>query len=456
MDHIAEQGVLGSLLIDAEIVPEVLSSVDPADFEVEINRRIFEAARSLYREGSPVDPFTVLGRLGLAESEETRGYVAELMEVTPSAANWREYALMLHEAAVLRVIQAQALLLAGARTLDDCRAPIAALGNAINAGRRTRGRTLSELLTDFARRQAETEPPELLTFGVEQLDKLVKLPRGKVLVISGLPSDGKTAFALIAAVHMAKKYRVGFFSIETDGEDLVKRIVASGWQIDYARIMEQKLVDTDWISFNARLPEFAGRSLVVFDEGTVTADQIMTISRAYDFDAVFIDYVQMVETEKQRGTTRAEQLAEVSRALHAFARSTDTLVVELAQRKQPDARESRAPDMFDLAESSQFNKDADAVLMIYRPGPNDRVVDEDEGSKRMDYDKTRLLKIAKNKNGKRGKLKLAFDGEHQSFYILGREPAARRPSDRKKKAAETPGQQALPEVQPEKGEVLPF
>ena len=460
MDYIAEHNVVGAILRSPEIVPDVLAVVDVADFAdpTSLNRRLFEAARALFREGSPIDPVLILGKLGLDGNKEARAYTAELMEITPTAANWREYADLMHEEAVLRKVHEQAFALQNALTLDACREPMAALSAAVNAGHGIRSRTLSELLNDFADRMAPDKPQkERFLTGLSPIDNRVLLTKGKVLMIGGLPSDGKTALALVWALKFAEKYNVGFFSLETDGETLTDRLVASGFQIDFESIVQQHLTDLDWVQFAREIPKFENRRLRIVEESRLTADQIAAISTAYGFDCIFIDYVQMIETEKVRGTTRAEQLADVSRTLHVFAQSTKTLVVELAQRKTPDKKEGQSnTDMFDLGESSQFGKDADIILQLARPGKDDRISDGDEGSKQMDFDKTRLLKIAKNKEGTRGKVKLYFDGNRQSFYILGTEPEARRPSDRKKKEKGNPGQQTITELPPEAEEGMPF
>lgn len=102
-------------------------------------------------------------------------------------------------------------------------------------------------------------------------------------------------------------------------------------------------------------------------------------------------------------------MASISRALHTFAQSSNTLVVELAQLSRPQkAGGWKEPTMHDLKETGQLEQDADAVMLLYRPKPGGD----------FDPDKTRVLKIAKQKEGRLGKWPLAFDGSHQSFAPL--------------------------------------
>lgn len=455
-DFAAECAVLGSMLVDASIVSDVLSVVDAADFAdpAGLNRRLFESARALFRAGEPVDRLTILGKLGLGDNKEARAYVADLMDNTPTAVNWPEYAKLMHEAAVLRSIRAAAMELSGALTLADCQKPAAEIAAALSIKRGVRSRTLDELLTAFAARQEnpETQKPRFET-GFSVIDHMAKLTGGKFVAIGGLPSDGKTALMLQLALRFAKDKSVGVFSLETDDETVGDRFVTSAMQIDYEAIIDRRLTDLDWVKFAEQLPRYSRRNLRVFDESRLRADQITALSAAYGFDAIFVDYGQIVEVERVRGMTRAEQLAEVSIALKQFALATDTLVVVTLQRKKPEryklqngAIKTLAPTMEDIGDSRQWSKDADVLFILSRPDGGERVSEEVADSPKLDYDKHRILKIAKNKEGKRGQCVLYFDGPHQTFYPLGSEPSARRPSDRgrKKKDAGNPGQQFIP------------
>lgn len=465
-DFSAEFAVIGSMLRDESVVSGVLSVVDAADFAdpTGLNRRLFEAARALFRAGEPVDPMTVLGKLGLDANAEARAYAARLMDETPTAANWREYAKLMHDAAVLRSVHAAADQLSGALTLEDCQKPAAALAAALSVKRGVRSRTLDELFTAFAERQSkpEAQKPRFET-GFSVIDHKVKLTGGKFVAIGGLPSDGKTALALQLALRFAKDKSVGIFSLETDDETVGDRFVTSAMQIDYEKIIDRRLTDLDWVRFAEQLPRYCRRNLRVFDESRLRADQITALSAAYGFDAVFIDYGQIVETERVRGMTRAEQLAEVSIALKQFALATDTLVVVTLQRKPPERYKLKdgtvktlAPTMEDIGDSRQWEKDADVLFMISRPDGGERISEEVADSPKLDYDKHRILKIAKNKEGQRGQCKLYFDGAHQTFYVLGSEPSAHRPGDRaRKKDAGNPGQQFIPLSESEKGD-MPF
>ena len=87
----AQWAVLGSMLLEDGLVGEVLAKVTPTDFTTEKCRMVFQAIRSVFASGEPVDPVTVLNKLGGQEGGEWARYLTELMETTPTASNVWEY-----------------------------------------------------------------------------------------------------------------------------------------------------------------------------------------------------------------------------------------------------------------------------------------------------------------------------------------------------------------------------
>lgn len=431
----AETAVIGCILIAPDVLPQMLTRADERDFESKPARLAFQAARSLLRDGKQIDAFAIRNLLGAEYSD----YLAQCIELTPSAAVWPEYVDALHEQASLARIKAEALRLNAAQTLADCRDAVETLSAEFGAGRRVESWTVGELLTDFAQRASSDKKPEYVSFGLAPLDAGTFTLPGDVVMIGGDPSAGKTAFALCAAYHMAQRYNVGFFSLETGKDKLTDRLVASGFEVDLTAIKRHTMTESEWTRFAQGLPDATNRRLRVFRSAGMTAEQIAATARAYQLEAVFIDYVQLVETpEGSRRENRATQMAEVSRTLHTFAQSTGTLVVELAQltrqeppqQRPPKKGEPAPPDkertMFDLAESAQFGRDADLILLICRPGNNTHLDADDPASPLLDKQKHRVLLVAKNKEFVGGRWPLAFDGAHQRFTVLTDEKAVMR------------------------------
>lgn len=419
----AEQAVAGSLLVagakgDTETIRGLLSQVQEEDLLNPVNKEAFQAARTLFRSGAAVDPITIRDKIGGQYSD----YLVQLMDITPTTANWPEWAQAAHEQAAVQRARALAEPLSLAVTLDDCRPVSAQLGQLLSDGRRLNAWTVSQLLDSFFESQDPEAPkPEYVTFGLRVLDEGSYIEPGDVVIIGGYPSDGKTALALQTAWHMATKYRVGFFSLETDRRKLRDRLVAHAAALDLADIKRRNLGDTAWEQLAKRQADFVKRDLTLVNAAGMSAADIETASRAYGFQVIFIDYIQLVTPERSSGGTRSEQIAAISRALHTFAQKTGTLVVELAQltrqerKTGKDGKEIRRdPTMQDLKESGQLEQDADMILLLFRPGPKDKGPDGQE----LNEETHRLLKIAKNKEGRWGDWVLYFDGGKQTLSVV--------------------------------------
>ena len=436
----AENAVIGSLLIDSSIAKDVFAKVDGADFLNGANRQIFQTARALFRAGEPVDAVAIRNRLGTDYND----YFLQLMEITPTSANWEQYAAYMKEQTALQRVKDLAQDLLEAVSLDGCRTAVASLGQLLSSGQKVDAWNMRELLDDFfASQEAAQEAVQYITYGIPHLDEGTYTEPGDVVMIGGYPSDGKTALALMMAYHMAASHKVGFFSLETDKRKIRDRMVSHVAQIDFNDIKRRTMKDGDWTAVAAKSADFVKRDLTVLRGSGMTATDIQSISQAYGFEVVFIDYVQLIVPETARGTPRSEQMADVSRSLHIFAQRTGITVVELAQLTRPERGGWREPDMHDLKESGQFEQDADLILMLFRPGPHSQ----------WEEDKHRFLKIAKQKEGRWGTWPMFFDGSKQTFSVVVDDNKAvlRSLVDAGKKAryknrVEALGQQTIPEI----------
>lgn len=420
----AETAVIGALLISPEIVKDVLFTVREQDFGIEINRKIFRAARDLYLRAKPVTAVTIRDKVG----KESSDYITQLYEITTTSTSWREYAAIMAEQASMRRMQNLAVQIAAANTAQECRELAANMQQEQHGGRQIAAYTMEDMIQDFAARQTDKTPLEYVRYGLAEVDAGTYTQPGDVVVIGGYPSAGKTALALQMAMWMARKWRVGFFSLETDHRKVTDRAIAMLNDISFTAIKRRELTDKDWERFAAKSAENAGLKFTLIEAAGWSVSDITSAAEAYDFDVIFIDYVQLIRPSTTN-PMRSEQVAEISRELHAFAQSRKKLVIELAQLTREDRvavpkkgkPQQNEPRMSDLKESGQLEQDADMIFMVYRPV---------EGG---DYDptKSRFLRIVKNKEGLLLRTLLWFDGDKQTFTPMTMESAREVEEDRK-------------------------
>ena len=405
----AETAVIGALLIAPEIVKDVLFTVREQDFGIEINRKIFRAARDLYLRAESVTAYSIRDKIGKDSSD----YLAQLVEITTTSAHWREDAARMADQASLRRMQALGVQLASASTAQEGRELAVQVYQEQSGSRQIMAYTMEDMIRDFAARQTDKTPLEYVRYGLAEVDEGTYTQLGDVVVIGGYPSAGKTALALQMAMWMARKWRVGFFSLETDHRKVTDRAIAMLNDISFTAIKRRELTDKDWERFAAKSAAASALKFTLIEAAGWGVSDITSAAEAYDFDVIFIDYVQLIRPNTTN-IMRSEQVAEISRELHAFAQSRKKLVIELAQlireerpsaQKKANKPQQNEPRMSDLKESGQLEQDADMIFMIYRPV---------EGG---DYDPTRsrFLRIVKNKEGLLLRTLLWFDGDKQTF-----------------------------------------
>lgn len=396
----AQAAVLGSMLLSDVAAAQIVRDLQPEDFGNATFRTLYTAAREIILSGDPLDPVTLLAKAG----KSYEATVVSIMETTPTAANFKAYCEIVTQQAALGRIQAAAMEIINAEGAEEARGLLAkASAAALSVGRVQSG-ALSETLGSLYMDLNDGRRPDYLSWGIRQLDKkLLALP-GSFIFIAARPSAGKTALALQLALHIAKTKRVGFYSLETGSRQLTQRIAASISGVDLAAIKSGTLAPLELEKFSQAASTASSLSLDIIEAAGMSAQDIEAYALSKRHEVVFIDYVQIVDVASDRRSgTRQEEMASVSRSLHAFAQRSGTTVIALAQLSRQDSGGViRAPQLSDLRESGQFEQDADAVLFIYLTDP-------------QDYKSTRKLKIGKNKDGELGEFEMIFDGPHQRF-----------------------------------------
>ncbi len=421
----AEESVIGSMLLDPGCAGEVLAQLRGADFRAGRLRSIFETIRALYNERQPIDPVVIAGRLG----DDSWEAITTCMELTPTAVNVRHYCRIVRERAELDRLHRMAERLQEITDLGEARQLVAQAQADASDRPGITSATLTEMMAGFFRRLAGPKP-EYLAWGLGMLDDMLQTGPGKYVILGARPSTGKTALALQLALNIARKKRVGFFSLETLPEVLADRIAAAKTSLTLPTIKKHDLTKSDLQVVGSQLgqhPDLRG-DLEVVSASALTVDEIRTITLAKRFEVVFIDYVQLIQSPG-RGE-RAEQMQRVSMDLRAMAQLTGVVIVALAQLRRPDTQQKqKTATMADLKESGQFEQDADSILLMYHQDPQNRLSD-------------RIIKIEKNKEGYAGfAARYRFDGKKQTFSPVDRDG---EPLRAKFEEIEDDGQEELP------------
>lgn len=395
----AEQGVLGSMLIDEEAIGPMLMAVSAEDFQRPENRNIFRAFRELYGQGRACDAILVNEHLGGSYNQ----YLASLIELTPTAANAGEYARVLKESSRLWRLRAIGDKLAQAEDLEDARALAEQASSLLCEHSEVRKVDMKQGLREFFLRHGGGQRKEFISWGLSWLDERLHISGGDMVVIGGQASSGKTAFALQLAFHIARKKRVGFFSYEIGNDKLIDRTVTCQTLVSYEKVMTGKLEREDMQQIYEMRRELEGPHMEYLETGGWTVSDIGAYAMARRYDVIVVDYLQKVAVvSRGRHLRDYEQVSQVSSDLQQLGRQTGRTIIALSQLSRPD-KEGLAPTMASLRSSGQIEQDADVVLLLYKEDPENA-------------ESRRKLVIAKNKDGRanEGTL-LEFDGDNQRF-----------------------------------------
>lgn len=409
----AEQGVLGSMLVDGDMAGEILMAVSEEDFQVPEHRNIFRAIRDVYGQERDCDAILVNEALGGAYGK----LLVDLMEVTPTAAHGLEYARALREASRLWRLREIGEELGKAGDLDACR-ELADRANLLLCGRgNVRRLDLKQALKDFFVRHDPQNRADAIQWGFAELDEHLHVTGGDMVVIGGSASAGKTAFALQLAFHIARKKRVGFFSYETSADKLHDRVVACQAMASYRKIASDKLERKDFEQVYDMREFLTAPAMEFLETSGMTVSGIGSYAMARRYDVIVVDYLQKLPAAgRGRYISDFERVSQVSSDLQQLGRRTGKTVIALSQLSRPD-REDKAPTMSSLRQSGQIEQDADVVLLLYRETPTD------PASKR-------ILDFAKNKDGVAGiGLVLDFDGDNQRFRRSAGQPLPQKKAD---------------------------
>ena len=433
----AQVAVLGSMLIEPKLVGETLERVQEEDFLTPRCRMVYQAIRSAFVEGKPADIVTIRSRLGAKDGDGWTEYLLELMDLTPTAANIWEYVTILREQArEAKVVELAKRML---ESPDRAQEYIAQLNGLMVERQGVQRMDMAQMLLAFADRHTGNPVP-YMTWGLPKVDAGTYVEMGDMVILGGYPSTGKTALAVSMAYHQAKDHRVGFYSLETNQYKLADRLMANLAWIEMPFIKRNQISEEGWQRVAERSESIRARNLDLIEASGMSVQDIQADAMARRYEIVYIDYLQLIEPESRK-INRTEQVSGISRGLQQLAHGTGRLVVALSQLSRAEytgKKEPVEPTMSDLRESGQIEQDADAIMLIYLEDPT-----RPEGSRRV-------LKVAKNKEGTRGRIYLVFDGQYQRFRESALdEPAPAKPKRREpeyKQAAlyDLPGSEKVP------------
>ena len=423
----AEQSVLGAMLIDARCVPDVIEELKPEDFYLRTNREIYETIYSMFNFSLTIDPVTVLEHMrqnGVYDENTSRNYILQLMEITPTAANVKEYVAIVKDKALLRRIaetagELTALVQEGTGTGQEVLEAAEQRIYAIRQGRAAQGLThISSVILGVYERLNELAASDQavpgLSTGLPDVDMAISgLNKSDLILLAARPGMGKTSMALNILLEAGKKSgkNVVFFSLEMSREQLALRLISSECFVDNKKLVTGNLAPEDWEKIMVATESLNRSHILIDDDSTVSVADILAKCRRVDnLGLVIIDYLQLMQSAGGRqysGENRQQVVSDISRALKIMAKELDVPVLCLSQLSRAnESRSDKRPMLSDLRESGAIEQDADIVMFLYREGYYDKETPNPNLAECI---------IAKNRHGETRTVELQWLPEFTTF-----------------------------------------
>jgi replicative DNA helicase len=415
----AEQGVLGAILLDNDVLHEVVPILTVDDFYRDAHQIIYRAVRDLYDDGKALDAIILADELTRRGEMQAAGgveYIAEVVNSVPHSANARFHADIVRQKSVNRKLIeiANGMLRDGYSNNFTAEELVEGAEQRIFeiAEDQTKGDTvelnvlMEQAMDRIVKRSEERHPVSGVASGFFDLDDITGgFQPDQLVIIAARPSMGKTAFALNICDHAAvnNKKAVLFVSLEMGRLELAERMICARSRVDGHKLRTgQNIGSRDMTMLGKAYDELRHSPIFIDDTPARNMLQITANARRLKLRAnlgmIMVDYIQLIDSENSRDS-RQEQIAKISRRLKTLARELHIPVVALSQlNRAVENREDRRPRMADLRESGAIEQDADMVVLLHRPDyydPNDQPGVAE-------------VIVAKNRNGATDNVKLTF------------------------------------------------
>ena len=432
----AEASVLGSAFLSKDALQKMCDELNPDDFYLEANQKIFEVLKELNSDGMPVDITIVTDRLEAKRELGEVGnieYLVELANFVPSAANVDYYITIVHDKSILRKLIDASNEIQNASYTDA--SPVnEILDNAestifeVTQRRKTSEfRKIQDVVfkaqSDLNILSENKNDITGLATGFYEFDKLISgLHENELYIIAARPGMGKTAFALNIATNIARntKKNVAIFNFEMSAEQLVNRMFSSVGQIDFKKFRNGNFNNDDWKRLTESVSILADTNIKIDDTPGATISDIRSKCRRLassenGLGLVVIDYLQLITGSSRNANNRQQEVSEISRGLKMMAMELKCPVIALAQLSRAvEGRPDKRPLMSDLRESGSIEQDADLVGFLYRDDYYNKEAMNNEASI------TEFI-IGKNRNGPTKTVEFIFKGETVTFTNFQKE-----------------------------------
>ena len=448
----AEQALIGSVLVNNDIIDEVANIINFNEFYDPVHSKIYSAIEKLHNKGMIANPITLKTSFerddNLSEVGGTE-YLVKLTRLSSSVKQSIDYAKIIHEKFVKRE-----LVKISENLSED------AIDEKLEKSGEDIIQDTEKMLFDLAERgtfnqsflkfdQALDQTIEMATNAMKSDQGIVGIPTGlkdlderlgglhksDLVIIAGRPSMGKTALATNIAYYAAKKVlddgkktSIAFFSLEMSSEQLATRIISEQSRIKSNDIRRGKVTEEEFNRLIETSRNIHQLPLVIDETPAVTiatlSNRARRIKRLFGLNLIVVDYIQLMSSGSRRYDGRVQEISEITQGLKALAKELNVPVLALSQLSRAvEQRDDKKPQLADLRESGSIEQDADVVIFVFREEyyvankePKMGTTEHMEWQSKMNeiIGQANLI-IGKQRHGPTGTVNVEFEGMYTKF-----------------------------------------
>ena len=453
----AEQALLGSILVNNDIIDEVSNTINPSSFYDPAHKKIYEVVEVLNNKGMIANPITLKNYFEKDNMLEEVGgteYLVKLTRFSGSTKQAIDYAKIIHEMYLRREL----ILISDNLSSDTLNTKEQNAEKIIENTEKSlfdlaeRG-SFSQSFLKFNQALDQTIQMATLAMkndrgivgvptGLTDLDeKLGGLHKSDLIILAGRPSMGKTALATNIAYHAAKnlmsrqeKSSIAFFSLEMSSEQLSTRILSEQARIKSDDIRRGKVTEEEINRYIETSRNIYNLPLFIDETPAITiatlSNRARRIKRLFGLSLIVVDYIQLMRaSSSNRNDGRVQEISEITQGLKALAKELGVPVLALSQLSRAvEQRDDKQPQLADLRESGSIEQDADVVMFVYREAyylerkqPKLGSIEHAEWQSKMnDVNGLADIILGKQRHGPTGTIKVEFEGIYTKFKDLSK------------------------------------
>lgn len=408
MSYLAEENIIGSLLIDKNCMDEIYGMLSADMFTSELLGRMYLEFQRGYDNRYEVNPAVIIQKIAGDQIPE-HTVIEEIKNCTvntQTSATVKSYAeVILNEYKARRLDGIIRMIKVSPNDVNGQIGRIIESLEALQDGKSAASKTLSEITKENKGKYFVDNEAEKTYIGLPVLDDMLGgLEGGDMIVIGARPAVCKSAFVTQIASYLAEcGKKVGFYNLEMQEKQVYERFVVSQSGIGLTRLRRaKKFLGDEKERFDKANEILEKRENIVITTGSKAVSEIRSESRHMGYDIIIIDYLQLLKSDKEYRGNRYAEVGAISKAIKALAMELNIPIIALSQlNRVSEARDTKEPTMAELREAGDIEQDASVIMLLWN-------LSQDDKSKKG-------CKVEKQRQGQTGSVVLNFNGDLMRF-----------------------------------------